>query len=225
MTTPPEGPSPYGYDRGEERANVATHGIGALLALAGLAVLVSSAARLGGVRLVASVSVYGTMLVLLYSASTAYHAAVSARARHLAKIIDHASIYLLIAGTYTPFTLVTMRGAWGWSLFGTVWGLAALGVAAEAFWVYRPKWLSAAVYLAMGWMIVLPGKYLVAALPTGGLVLLLAGGLCYSLGTIFYVMKRVRYMHAVWHAFVMAGSACHFFAVILYVLPPAPVMP
>jgi hemolysin III len=139
----------------------------------------------------------------------------------VAKVFDHASIYLLIAGTYTPFTLLALRGPWGWGLFAAVWLLALVGVGMEAFWVYRPKWVSAVVYLAMGWMVVLAGRRLVDALPPGALALLVAGGLLYSLGTVFYVMKRVRYAHAVWHGFVLGGSTCHFLAVVLLVLPVA----
>jgi hemolysin III len=205
------------YDSAEETANVLTHGLGALLSTAALVVLLVSASRLGDARHIVSVAAFGITLVLLYCASTVYHSVRSARARHVAKVLDHASIYLLIAGTYTPFTLVTLRGTWGWSLFGAVWGLALVGVLAEAFWVYRPRWLSSVVYLTMGWMVILAGRRIFDALPHDGLVLLVAGGLAYSIGTIFYVLKRIRYMHAVWHVFVMAGSACHFFAVVFYV--------
>lgn len=206
------------YESSEELANVVTHGLGALLSCVALVVLVVSASHLEA-RHIVSVAVFGASLVLLYGASTLYHAARSQRGRHIAKVIDHASIYLLIAGTYTPFTLVTLHGSWGWWLFGAVWAFALVGVLAEAFWVYRPPWLSSIVYLAMGWMAILAGHRIIDALPTRGIVLLVAGGLCYSIGTIFYVMKRVRYMHAVWHVLVLAGSACHFFAVVLYVLP------
>jgi hemolysin III len=212
---------PRAYSEGEEIANVATHVVGALLSAAALAILVMLAALTHDWLKVVSGAVFGAMLVLLYSVSTLYHAVTSARAKHLTKLLDHASIYLLIAGTYTPFTLVTLRGPWGWGLFAAVWGLAVAGVSFEAFWVYRPKWLSAGVYLAMGWMVIVASRQLFASLATGGLVLLFAGGLFYSLGTAFYVMKGVRYMHAVWHAFVLAGSTCHFFAVVLYVLPTA----
>ena len=210
-----------GYTAGEEIANVATHAFGALLSGAGLALLVVFSTWFGDRWHLVSTAVFGAMLVFLYAASTVYHAVPSPRAKHVAKIIDHAGIYLLIAGTYTPFTLVTLRGPWGWSLFAAVWLLALAGVAAEAAWVYRPKWLSAVVYLAMGWMVMLASRRLVEALPAAGLRLLVAGGLAYSLGTVFYVMKRVRYMHAVWHAFVLGGSVCHFLCVALYVIPTA----
>ncbi len=203
----------------EEAANTATHGIGAIAAGAALALLVARAAWFGGAVHVASAAVFGATLVLLYGASTAYHAIREPRAKHVARVIDHAGIYLLIAGSYTPFTLVALRGAWGYGLFAAVWTLAVVGVAVEAAWVRRPRWLSAAVYLAMGWMVVAAGSRIAQALPGAGLALLVAGGLAYSLGTPFYMMKRVRYMHAVWHLFVVAGSACHVIAVAGWVLP------
>ena len=210
---------PPPYSAGEEVANVATHGVGAIASGAGLAILLVYSAWFGDVRQVVSTAIFGATMILLYTASTIYHAVPSPRARHVAKIFDHASIYLLIAGTYTPFTLLALRGAWGWALFAAVWSLALAGVAMEAFWVYRPRWISAVVYLAMGWMVVLAGRRLVEALPPGAFALLVAGGLLYSLGTIFYVMKRVKYAHAVWHGFVLGGSTCHFLAVVLLVLP------
>jgi len=210
---------PAGYSPGEEIANVITHAIGAVLSGAGLAILMVFSALYGDAWHVATSAVFGAMLIFLYSASTVYHAVPGEKAKHVTKIIDHAGIYLLIAGTYTPFTLVTLRGPWGWGLFAAVWTLAVIGIALEAAWVYRPKWLSAAVYLAMGWMVVLASRKLVAALPPNGLKLLFGGGLVYSLGTVFYVMKRVRYHHAVWHAFVLGGSVLHFLAVALYVIP------
>jgi hemolysin III len=200
---------------------VATHGLGAIASGAGLAVLLVHSAGFGDAWHVASTAIFGATMILLYAASTAYHASSSPRMRHVAKVLDHASIYLLIAGTYTPFTLLALRGPWGWGLFAAVWLLALVGVGMEAFWVYRPKWVSAVVYLAMGWMVVLAGRRLVDALPPGALALLVAGGLLYSLGTVFYVMKRVRYAHAVWHGFVLGGSTCHFLAVVLLVLPVA----
>jgi hemolysin III len=208
-----------GYSPREEVANVATHAVGAVLSVAGLVAMLVLAAHFGDAWHVVTAAVFGVMLTFLYTASSVYHAVSAPKAKHLAKIVDHAGIYLLIAGTYTPFTLVTLRGPWGWGLFAAVWALAVAGIALEAFWVYRPKWLSAAVFLAMGWMVMLASRQLFAALPPGGLALLVAGGLFYSLGTIFYVMKRLPYHHAVWHGFVLAGSVCHFFAVALYVIP------
>lgn len=208
-----------GYSAREEVANVVTHGLGAVLSVAGLAILVLFSAMYGTARHVTTTAVFGAMLIFLYTASTVYHAVRGPRAKHVAKILDHAAIYLLIAGTYTPFTLVTLRGPWGWGLFAAVWTFAVAGIALEAAWVYRPKWISAVVFLLMGWMVTLASRQLAAALPRNGLTLLVAGGLVYSLGTAFYVMKRVRYMHAVWHVFVLGGSVCHFLAVALYVIP------
>jgi hemolysin III len=214
--------APRPYSAGEEIAHVATHGAGAVASGAGLAILLVYSAWFGDAWHVASSAIFGATMILLYTASTIYHAVPSPRARHVAKILDHASIYLLIAGTYTPFTLLALRGSWGWALLAAVWSLALVGVGLEAFWVYRPRWISAVIYLAMGWMVLLAGRSLVAALPPGALPLLVAGGLLYSLGTIFYVMKRVRYAHAVWHGFVLGGSTCHYLAVVLLVLPVTP---
>jgi hemolysin III len=219
-TAAPSSPLPA-YSPGEELANVATHGLGAIASGAGLAILLVYSAWFGDAWHVVSTAIFGATMILLYAASTVYHASSHPRTRHAAKVLDHASIYLLIAGSYTPFTLLALRGPWGWGLFGAVWLLALLGVGLEAFWVYRPKWVSAVIYLAMGWMVVLAGRRLVDALPPGALALLVAGGLLYSLGTVFYVMKRVRYAHAVWHGFVLGGSTCHFLAVVLLVLPVA----
>lgn len=207
------------YTLGEEIANAVTHGLGVVGSIVALVLLVGFAMTYGTTLHVVSVAVYGATLVLLYTASTLYHSLSNTRACRVFKIIDHASIYLLIAGTYTPFTLVTLRGPWGWSLFAVVWTLAVIGVAFEAFWVLRPKWVSAVVYLGMGWLVVVAIKPLLAALPPGGWQLLLAGGLAYTLGCAFYVLKRIPYMHAVWHLWVLAGSVLHFLSVLLYVLP------
>ena len=207
------------YSLGEEIANAITHGLGVGLSIVALTLLVAFAAIWGNGWHLASAIVYGVTMLLLYVSSTLYHSIPGDKARHVLKIIDHSSIYLLIAGTYTPFTLVTLRESGGWWLFGVVWSLAIVGVALEAFWVYRPKWVSAVVYLGMGWLVVVVINPLVANLPSPGLWLLVAGGLAYTLGTIFYVLKRVPYTHAIWHLFVLAGSVCHFLAVMLYVLP------
>lgn len=207
------------YSLGEEIANAVTHGVGAALSVAALTLLVAVAALWGDAWHLASAIVYGVTMFLLYVASTLYHAITHPKARHVLKVIDHAGIYLLIAGTYTPFTLVTMRNEGGWWLFAVVWALAAVGIVLEAFWVYRPKWLSALVYLGMGWLAIFAIRPLVDNLAPAGLWLLIGGGLAYTLGTIFYVLKRVRFMHAVWHLWVLAGSVLHFIAVMLYVFP------
>jgi len=207
------------YSRGEELANTLTHGVGALLATVGLVALVAAARRHGDGWHLASALLYGVSQVLLYTFSTLYHGLRAPRAKHLCKIADHASIYLLIAGTYAPVTLITLRQVGGWWLFGLVWGCALTGIALEAFWVYRPKWLSALVYVAMGWLAILMIKPLIAAMPAPGLRLLVAGGLAYTLGTPCYALKRIPYAHAVWHLFVLGGGICHFLAISRYVLP------
>ncbi|MBK8482136.1 MAG: hemolysin III family protein [Proteobacteria bacterium] len=212
----------HSYTRGEELAASLTHGIGTALAIVGLIVVVGRAARHGGRLQVLSTAVYGLTLVLLYLASTLYHAIERPSAKRVLKLLDHMGVYLLIAGTYTPFTLITLRGRWGWIIFGTIWGLAALGIALEACWVLRPRWVSAVVYVAMGWIMLLALRPLVANLASKGLWLLFSGGAAYTLGTIFYVWTRVRYMHALWHLWVIAGSAFHFFAILDYVVGPAP---
>ena len=211
--------APPPYTPREEAANVVTHALGALLSVVALVFLVNLARNVGTTLHVLAVSVFGVTLVFLYAASSVYHAVSGSRAKHVAKIIDHAGIYMLIAGTYTPFMLITLRGPWGFSLLGVAWGLAITGISLEAFWVYRPKWLSALVFLVMGWMILIAGKPLYLALPGRGMALLVAGGLFYTLGTVFYVMKRVRYTHAIWHTFVLGGSFCHFLAIAWYVVP------
>ena len=219
MAVSPEKGRPYTV--GEEIANSVTHGVGVAFSIVALTLMVVWAARNGDGWSLAGALVFGVSLVLLYTGSTLYHAIPFPRARHVFKIIDHSAIYLLIAGTYTPFTFVTLRDHGGWWMFAIVWTLAAAGMALEAFWVYRPRWLSAVVYLGMGWLVVTMWGPLWANLPHNGMWLLVAGGLAYTLGTVFYVLKRVRYMHMVWHLFVLAGSACHFLAVLLYVIPGA----
>ena len=218
--TPAAPPRARAYPGGEEIANAATHGLGAASAVGGLSLLVVFALRHGDGWHLASAIVYGLSLVLLYASSTLYHGVPQPRAKHVFRILDHASIYLLIAGSYTPFALVTLRAHGGFWIFGVIWGLALAGVAAEAFWVHRPKWLSALVYVGLGWLAVVMIRPLAAGLPRPGLWLLVAGGLAYTLGTAFYVLKRRRYAHAVWHLFVLGGSTCHFLAIFLFVLPP-----
>jgi hemolysin III len=206
------------YTLGEEIASSLTHGVGAGLAIAGLVILVAFAVlEDDGYKLAAAI-VYGVTLVLQYTASTLYHSVPQPGAKHVFKVLDHCGIYLLIAGTYTPFCLVTLRDANGWWLFGVVWGLAAIGISLEAFWTYRPRWLSVLIFLGMGWMVVASIEPLVDNLAPGGLWLLVAGGLAYTIGTVFYVLERVQYMHAVWHLWVLGGSVCHFLAVLLYVI-------
>lgn len=207
------------YRRSEEIVNALSHGVGAVLALAGLIVLTNSALRQGDAWHVASCAVYGVTLVILYSASTLYHLVPLSRAKVVFQFLDHSAIYLLIAGTYTPFTLVNLRGPWGWSLFGAVWGLALLGIVSRATVVQHRPVTAVAFYIAMGWVAVVAVKPILIAVAPGGLLLLLAGGLAYTTGVIFYAWERLPYNHAVWHLFVLCGSIFHFFAVLFYVIP------
>ena len=201
-----------------ERLNAITHLIGAVLALAGSIALIVLAALGGDIWKIIGVSVYGVTLVLLYSLSTLYHS-LRGRPKEILRELDHHSIYLLIAGSYTPFCLVTLRGPWGWSLFGTVWALAAIGSLVEL----RPKRggrvLSVVLYAVMGWMVVVALNPLIKALGPAGLAWLIAGGLCYTIGIIFYALdKRLTHAHGIWHLFVLAGSAAHYVAILRYVL-------
>lgn len=209
------------YTLGEEIAHAITHGLGAVLAIVGLCVLVARSAVYGDIWHLVSSSVFGATLVMMYAASTLYHSIPLPRAKHVLRIIDHSTIYLLIAGTYTPFTLVTLHGVWGWSLFAFTWGLAIVGVLFKLVATGRYEKLSVSVYLLMGWCVLAAIKPLYHALPTGGLLLLLAGGLSYSGGVAFYTWQSLRYHHAIWHVFVLAGSMLHFFAVLFYVIPGA----
>jgi hemolysin III len=204
--------------RGEEIANSLTHGLGAVLAVAGLVVLALSASRGGTASSVVGCVVFGTTLVILYSASTLYHSLghLRPRAKAVLRALDHSAIFLLIAGTYTPFTLVSLRGPWGFALFGVVWGLAATGITLRLTLRRRPAALFVTLYLAMGWCGVVAAKPLLDAVDPGGIALLVAGGLAYSLGVVFYAWRR-PYHHAIWHAFVLAGSAFHYAAVLRYV--------
>jgi hemolysin III len=212
---------PGRYSTGEEIANAITHGVGWLGSIVGLAVLVSFAAVTGGALRVVSCVVFGTTLVLLYAASTLYHALRGERAKRVFRVLDHSAIFLLIAGTYTPLALVAIGGAWGWTLFGCVWGLALVGVLLNTLAHGRWRWLSITLYLVMGWLVVVAVKPLVAALATTALVLVVIGGLAYTGGLAFYAWRRLPYAHAVWHLFVLAGSALHYVAVLLSVGLPA----
>jgi hemolysin III len=207
------------YDPRWELANALTHAAGVVAALAGAAVLLVAAARYGGTREIASSAVFAVTLVLLYTASTLYHAVRRPAVKERLKVFDHCAIYLLIAGTYTPFTLIGLRGGWGWSLFGVAWGLAVAGVVFKLFFTGRFPRLSTAIYVGMGWMAVVAIGPMLDRLSAATLAWLLAGGLAYTGGTFFYHNRR-PYAHAVWHLFVLAGSVCHFVAVMTQVLPP-----
>jgi hemolysin III len=211
--------TPHAQSAAAERANSLTHGLGTLLSVLALVLLVVLAALRGTARHVVGAALFGATLVLLYSMSTLYHALRHPRAKRVFRILDHSAIYLLIAGTYTPFCLGTLRGGWGWSLFGVVWGLAVVGVVYKSVFTGRYRILSTGVYLAMGWMVVVAVVPLCRALPAGGLAWLLAGGCCYTLGVGFYAWIRLPYHHAIWHLFVLAGSLCHVVAVLAYVIP------
>jgi hemolysin III len=199
----------------DELWNTLTHGFGAVAsALVAVALLVSALSDGDGFR-IAGVAVFGVTLVLLYTASTLYHSARVGRVKARLKVLDHACIYLLIAGTYTPFTLGPLRGAWGWSLFGAVWGLAAAGVVFKLFYTGRFDRLSTVIYVAMGWIAVVAAGPMLRTLPGAALGWLLAGGIAYTAGTFFYHNRRIPQSHAIWHLFVLSGSACHITAVAL----------
>jgi hemolysin III len=216
---PTDDRAPIGF-LNTELINGVTHGVGFLLSIAGLVVLVVLAASRGGARHVVACSVYGSTLTLLYLASTLYHSVTAPRAKQVLRLIDHIAIYLLIAGTYTPFTLLTLRGGWGWSLFGVIWGLAIVGSVLKILFIGRFRKTSVVIYLLMGWLLMVGLKPLLASLPLAGFVWLMAGGAAYTLGVVFYAWKSLPHHHAIWHVFVMLGSTCHFFAVMLHTLPP-----
>lgn len=207
------------YSVREEIAHSATHGLGIALSIAGLIALVVTARRTGDLWDLVASAVYGVTLILLYLTSTLYHSIPHPPAKRVLRVLDHSAIYLLIAGTYTPFTLVSLRGPWGWTLFGLVWGLAILGITLKVVAMGRFRGLSLVLYLGMGWLVVIALGPLTAALARGGMVLLVLGGIAYTSGVLFYVWRRLPYHHAVWHAFVLAGSVLHFFAILLYVVP------
>jgi hemolysin III len=201
--------------RGEEIANSISHGVGLVAALAATPFLIAHAVRLGDAGFIVGASVFAATMVLLYLVSTLYHALPRGKAKRAFRVIEHAAIFLLIAGTYTPFTLGVLRGVWGWTLFGLVWGLAAVGVLlAVVGGGVRYRALSVLLYLGMGWLIVVAIRPLWLGMPLTGLLWLVAGGLAYTVGVAFFAAKRLRYGHFVWHLFVLAGTACHFIAVL-----------
>ena len=214
--TSPEDP----YPLVEEVASAITHGLGAVLSVGAGAVLITLAAVFGDVWTVVGASVFAGSLVLLYSASTLYHAVPHATAKARLQTFDHCAIYVLIAGTYTPF-LLHLRGTWGWTLFAVIWTLAAGGIVFKLFFTGRFNLASTLIYLAMGWLIVVAAGPLRAALPGSTIAWIVAGGLAYTAGTVFYLNRRLRFAHAIWHLFVLAGSVCHFAAVLSEVLRAA----
>lgn len=206
------------YTLGEEIANSVTHGIGALLSIAALPLVIVAAVNAGGGMHLFAALVYGITMLLEYTMSTLYHAISADGAKRVFKVLDHSCIYLFIAGTYTPFCLITLAPYGGVWLCAFVWAVAVIGVACEAFWVFRPRWLSAVLYLCLGWGVVWFIPQLIQALAGPGLALLAAGGICYTVGCVFYVLKKIRYMHSIFHVLVLAGSVCHFLAIVLFVM-------
>jgi hemolysin III len=217
--TPGEAPVPPRYSGREELVNAITHGVGTGLSVAGLTLLVVLATLRGDLSRVVSFSIYGTSLTILYLASTLYHSLQSPPVKRVFRVIDHASIYVLIAGTYTPFLVVCAPGVWRWILLSIVWALALAGIGFKACFTGRYGRISTLAYAAMGWLGVFGLRQLLATVPLGGLLLLGAGGVVYTVGILFYAWKRLPYNHAIWHLFVMGGSICHYFAVLLYLVP------
>lgn len=211
---------PPRYSPGEEIANAVTHGVAALMSIAGLAILVGFAVAYSrSPTVITAVSVFGASMIFLYVASTLYHAIPNQRAKQILQRLDHSMIYVLIAGSYTPFCLVTLQGVTGIALCVAVWSIAVAGIAMQGLLIKKSKWLNSLLYLAMGWLVILVIEPLIESLPDGGLLLLTAGGLSYSLGVIFYIWKSMPYSHAIWHVFVFAGTVLQFLAVLLYVIP------
>jgi hemolysin III len=214
----PLAPAPS-WSRAEEIAHSVSHGVGVVFAIVGLTTIVALAAVHGDAWHVWTSAVFGTTLVLLYSASTLYHALPPSRAKRVLRVIDHSAIYLLIAGTYTPVALGPLRGPWGWTLFGVVWAGALAGIVQKSVAVGRAPITSVVLYVAMGWCVIFAFEPLIAAIEPGGIWLLIGGGVAYTLGIVFYAWTRLRFHHFVWHLFVLAGSVLHYFAVLLYVIP------
>lgn len=208
------------YTVGEEIANAVTHGVAALLSVAGLAVLVAFAVLYSGSpSVVAAVSIFGASMVFLYTASTLYHSIPNPRAKKVLQYLDHSMIYVLIAGSYTPFCLITLEGYTGIALLIAVWLIAVAGISLQSVLLHKADWINCLLYLSMGWFAIFVIDPLVRTLDTGGIALLVAGGLAYTVGVIFYIFERIPYSHAVWHTFVFAGTVLQFFSVLFYVIP------
>lgn len=211
---------PTRYSLAEEITHAVTHGVGAALAIAGLAVLMVAVATRGtGAWQVVPCAIYGTAMILMFAMSTLYHSFPWPRVKRVFRILDHEMIFLMIAGSYTPFVLITLRGPLGWTLFGIVWSIAIAGMVFQGFFTGRFKKATTLLYVVMGWIIVIALKPLMDRMSPAGVRWLLAGGLCYTLGAVIYLFKSIRYHHAAWHLFVLAGSACHYFAILWHVLP------
>ena len=205
------------YTKGEEITNAILHGIGLGLAIAALVILLVLGNRHGNVWHIVAYSIYGSTLIMLYLASTLYHSFPEGKGKNILRIIDHSSIFLLIAGTYTPLTLILLRGNWGWTLFVLVWGIALIGILLKIICLNKLKYVSTLLYLVMGWLVMLVIKPLLAVINKPSLIFLIIGGLLYTSGIFFYSSKKIKYNHAIWHLFVLGGSICHFFTV-LYLL-------
>jgi hemolysin III len=207
------------YAPAEERLNRISHGLGVLLSLLATVMLMLDSVATSDPWRIVSCAVFSASLLIFYLSSTLYHTVQSDRLRYLFRILDHATIFVLIAGSYTPFTLVTLRGPWGWSLFGIVWGLAVAGVVLKVFMTHRLKILGPVIYICMGWLMIVAVNPLLAALPGAGFYWVLAGGIIYTAGVLVYAIKQIPYNHAIWHLFVLTGSFCHVHAVYWYVVP------
>lgn len=218
MLTRPAGVAQYTV--GEEIANAVTHGVAALLSIAGLAVLVAFAVLYSGSpKVVAAVSIFGASMVFLYTASTLYHSIPNPRAKKVLQYLDHSMIYVLIAGSYTPFCLITLQGYTGLALLCAVWLIAIAGISLQAVLLHKADWINCLLYLSMGWLAVFVIDPLVSTLDSTGLALLVAGGLAYTVGVVFYIFERIPFSHAIWHTFVFAGTTLQFFSVLFYVIP------
>ena len=200
----------------EELANSISHGLGLLLAIVFFIVLLLSASRMGGNHFLVGASVFGGTMILLYLASTLYHSLTHQRAKHFFRLLDHSAIFLLIAGTYTPFAVGVLRGPWGWTLLTIVWILAAIGIALKTVCGTNHSWISIVLYILMGWLAVVAVKPIFLLVPLPGILLILIGGIFYTSGLAFFAAPRLRYGHFIWHLFVMGGTTCHFFAVLWY---------
>ncbi len=209
---------PRPYTTREEIANSVTHGIGIGLALAGLLILTVLSTITGDPWKITTSIIFGVTLILEYSASTLYHSISKPEAKRIFKILDHAGIYLLIAGTYTPFALVSLRHSWGWPIFGIIWGLAIAGITAEAFWTYRPRWISSVVYVVIGGIILFAIVPLKQALPAASFWLLISGGIVYIFGSVIYILQKIEYLHAAWHGIVIIGSVCFFLSILFMII-------
>lgn len=207
------------YSTGEEIANSVTHGVAALLSIAGLVVMLSMMPVTAGAATITAAAVFGASMIFLYTASTLYHAIPNLRVKRILQVLDHSAIYVMIAGSYTPFCLVTLKGTTGTMLCIAVWSIALAGIILQPVLMKRAEWLNCLLYLLLGWCVVLVLEPLMAALPSAGIWLLVAGGVVYSLGVIFYLWERIPYNHAIWHLFVLGGTALQFFSVLFYVLP------